>query len=186
VATSSTDSSAPSRHVPDLPVQTADQENDHTSLQQEKADVEEMMGDPRTRLSQKTQSLTGLTTSFDKLPEEKSTMLKEDVAIEERQTHMRKGTAESAREISDMTIKIQEMEVQLQAFEIENAKLQDRLKALKTESHTLQCRIRDLESEKKYGQALGDATEDTRSGSRIRGGRIYSARALGIDEDRRK
>ncbi len=149
MATSSTDSSAPSRHIPDLPVQAADQENSHTSLQPGKADVQEMVEDPHTRLSQATQSLTSLTASFDKLPEEKNTILEGNVAIEQRQAHMSKATAKSAREISDMTIKIQEMEAQIQAYEIENAELQDRVTALETESHTLQCRVQDLEIEKK-------------------------------------
>jgi predicted nucleic acid-binding Zn-ribbon protein len=149
VATSSTDSSAPSRHVADPPEQTTDRENNRTSLQQGKAEVKEMAGGPHTRLSQTTQSLTGLTACYNKLTGEKNTILKEYVAIEQRQIHMRKGTATSAREISDITIEIQEMEAQIQACEVENAELQDRVTALETESHALQCRVHDLEFEKR-------------------------------------
>ncbi|KAH6858878.1 hypothetical protein BKA58DRAFT_449214 [Alternaria rosae] len=105
-----------------------------------------------------TKSLGDLTVSYSKRLEEKNAVLSENAAIEQRQMLMEKDTARSAREISDMTMKIQEMEAQIQAYEDENTELQCRVTTLETEAHRLQCHIYNLEFEKEQDRP-SDATD---------------------------
>ncbi|KAI4698301.1 uncharacterized protein J4E84_001437 [Alternaria hordeiaustralica] len=144
---------APMRRVSELLVRIADQEADNARLQQEKTAAKKMSSDYHIRLTQATKSLGDLTVSYSKRLEEKDALLNENVAIEQRDTLMRKDTAKSAREISDMTSKIQEMEAQIQAYEVENKDLQNRVTTLETEAHSLQCHVQDLEFEREQGRA---------------------------------
>ncbi|KAI4917721.1 hypothetical protein J4E85_009813 [Alternaria conjuncta] len=146
---------APMRRVSELLVRIADQEADNARLQQEKTAAKKMSSDYHIRLTQATKSLGDLTVSYSKRLEEKDALLNENVAIEQRDTLIRKDTAKSAREISDMTSKIQEMEAQIQAYEVENKDLQDRVTTLETEAHSLQCHVQDLEFEREQGRASG-------------------------------
>jgi septal ring factor EnvC (AmiA/AmiB activator) len=122
-----------------------------------------MARDFHGRLTQATQSLTDLTVSYAKRVEEKNAVLNNNVAIEQRQTQMTKQAAKAARDISDMTTKIQEMEAQIRAYEIDNAELQDRVSILENESHTLQSQIHDLEYDKEQEQSPSSADDHTRS-----------------------
>jgi predicted nucleic acid-binding Zn-ribbon protein len=79
-----------------------------------------------------------------------------------RQTQMARQAARTAREISDLTIKVQEMEAQIRAYEIENAELQDRVSILETESNNLLSQIHDLEYDKEQGKSQDQAFLRTR------------------------
>ena len=157
---------APMRRVPELLARIADQEADNARLQQEKTAAKKMSSDYHTRLTQATKSLGDLTASYSRRLEEKDALLNENVAIEQRDTLMRKETAKSAREISDMTSKIQEMEAQIQAYEVENKDLQDRVTTLETEAHSLQCHVQDLEFEREQDRASESVDGYVRNGRR--------------------
>lgn len=157
---------APIRRVPELIVRIADQEAENARLQQEKTAAKKMASDYHDRLTQATKSLGDLTVSYSKRLEEKNAVLSENAAIEQRQTLMKKDTARSAREISDMTMKIQEMEAQIQAYEDENTELQCRVTTLETEAHRLQCHIHNLEFEKEQDLPSGDTDGNTGVGRR--------------------
>jgi len=154
------------RRVPELLVRIADQEADNARLQQEKTAAKKMASDYHTRLTQATKSLGILTVSYSKRLEEKDVLLSENVANEQRDTLMRKETAKSAREISDMTSKIQKMKAQIQAYEVENSELQGRVTALETEAHNLQCHVQDLEFEREQDRASEDTDGYARNGRR--------------------
>ncbi|KAI4648410.1 uncharacterized protein J4E79_010032 [Alternaria viburni] len=157
---------APMRRVPELLARIADQEADNARLQQEKTAAKKMSSDHHTRLTQATKSLGDLTVSYSKRLEEKDALLSENVAIEERDTLTKKEIAKSTREISDMTIKIQEMETQIQAYEVENSELQDRVTTLETEAHSLQCHVQDLEFEREHDRISEDSRGYVRNGRR--------------------
>jgi len=154
------------RRVPELLARIADQEADNARLQQEKTTAKKMASDYHIRLTQATKSLGDLTVSYSKRLEEKDTLLSENVAIEQRDTLMRKETAKSARDISDMTSKVQEMEAQIQAYEVENKDLQDRVTTLETEAHSLQCHVQDLEFEREQDRASESVDGYVRNGRR--------------------
>ena len=154
------------RRVPELLARIADQEADNARLQQEKMAAKKMSSDYHTRLTQATKSLGDLTVSYSKRLEEKDALLIENVAIEQRDTLMRKETAKSARDISDMTSKILEMEAQIQAYEVENKDLQDRVTALETEAHNLQCHVQDLEFDREQDRASESVDGYVRNGRR--------------------
>jgi chromosome segregation ATPase len=147
----------------DLLRRIADQEADNTRLQKEKTAAKESARDLHGRLNQTTQSLTTLTNSYAKRLAEKDALLNENIEIERRHTKMGTETTEFARNISNMTIRIKDMEGQIQAYEIENADLRGHLATLETESNNLRGRIGDLESGQRQTRNPESAVQDMRN-----------------------
>ncbi|KAG9192746.1 hypothetical protein G6011_11480 [Alternaria panax] len=146
---SCTEDPPPTNGIPKLLSRIAEQEADSARLQLEKKEARAMAKDLHGRLNQTTQSLSSLTAPCARRLREKNNLLYKNVAIEQRHTEMQTEAADPAREISAMTTKIREMEEQTQAYEIENAELQEHLMKLEAEFDTLQLRVRNLESEQR-------------------------------------
>lgn len=140
---------APEEHISKLLARIAQLETDKVELQKATVTAKEVARNSHLRYKDANSALVDYTLSYDKRLDEKQNLMDVNTEMEKAQLALNKQIAESARQVSDMTIKDAEMKKK-------NGELQSRVEQLEREKAALQRRVDELEAVRREMSAAQD------------------------------